>query len=147
MNILRQTSLLLTSLPRMAHRHGFGVQSPSDYELVRDVLFETSHHYYAYAEQGLTTPLQQQLFRIRNHFRGFNIVIIDQSGTEGRKRYNEALEHITPTTLIIIEHAHNHNAQLWCDAVKDQRTILTFDMGRRGLILFAPKRIKQNYIL
>lgn len=146
MNIQRQISLLLTALPRMAHRHGFGVQSPSDYELVRDVLFESAH-YYAYEEQGLTSHLDQQLYRIRNHFKHSDIIIIKETGAEAQLHFLHAMSHATPTTVIIIEHTHHHNATLWHTAVSDTRTVLTFDMGQRGLILFTPKRIKQNYLL
>lgn len=146
MNIQRQISLMLTALPRMAHRHGFGVQSPSDYELVRDVLFESAH-YYAYKEQGLTSHLDRQLYRIRNHYKNHDIVIIKETGAEAQQHFHHAMSHATPSTVIIIEHTHNQNASLWHSAASDSRTVLTFDMGQRGLILFTPKRIKQNYIL
>ena len=68
MNLRRTIHLLITSPARAIHRRGFGVQSPWAYELIRDVLFEPLP-YYAYREQNLTTPLQQQLYRIRNHYR------------------------------------------------------------------------------
>ena len=79
MNFRRTTHLILTALPRAIHRHGFGVQSPWAYELVRDVLYEPLP-YYAYQEQHLTTPLQQQLFRIRNHYRHQPLIVINEKG-------------------------------------------------------------------
>lgn len=142
----RTLAILFTLIPRAFHRHGFGVQSPSDYELVRDVLFE-SLPYYAYSEQGLTTPSQQQLFRIRNHFRNSPIVIIDSKGEQAACEFQNTIKAITPETVLIIEHINRANSKLWEQAVSDSRCILTFDMRKRGLILFTPKRIKQNYLL
>ena len=46
-----------------------------------------------------------------------------------------------------MEHTHNENASLWDDIVRDTRAIVTFDMGRRGMVTFDKKRIKQNDLL
>ncbi|MBQ0023170.1 MAG: hypothetical protein KBT29_08020 [Prevotellaceae bacterium] len=146
MNIRRTASLILTALPRAAHRRGFGVQSPWAYELVRDVLFEPLS-YYAYEEQGLTTKLERQLFRIRNHYRHHPIVIITDKGAAAAQHYETAMRTVTPDTVLIIEHTHDSNADLWQSIVLDPRTVITFDMGRRGMVIFDPKRIKQNYLL
>ena len=146
MNFRRTTHLILTALPRAIHRHGFGVQSPWAYELVRDVLYEPLP-YYAYQEQHLTTPLQQQLFRIRNHYLHQPLIVIDEKGQAALAKYEATLRNATPDTILIIEHTHDENATLWNVAVNDARTIVTFDMGRRGLVFFDKKRIKQNYLL
>ena len=143
MNLRRTTHLVLTALPRAIHRRGFGVQSPWAYELVRDVLFEPLQ-YYAYEEQHLTTRRQQQLFRIKNHYRHQPLVIIEDNA---RERYEEVLRNITPDTILIIENINNENAKLWNAIVKDPRAIVTFDMRHRGMVTFDPKRIKQNYLL
>lgn len=146
MNLRRTTHLLITALPRALHRHGFGVQSPWAYELIRDVLFEPLP-YYAYEEQKLTTPMQRQLFRIRNHYPGKPIIIIDDKGEEAIRQCEATLQGVTPDTLLIIEHIHNENAELWNHTVHDPRAIITFDMRQRGLVFFDKKRIKQNYLL
>ena len=146
MNLLRATHLFLTALPRAIHRRGFGVQSPWAYELVRDVLFE-SLPYYAYDEQGLNTPQERQLFRIRNHFKGQPIVVIEEKGEAATQQYEAAVQQATPDTVLIMEHIHNENADLWTQAVKDPRAIITFDMRKRGMVIFDPQRIKQNYLL
>lgn len=146
MNIKRKLSLIVTALPRAFHRQGFGVQSPSDYELVRDVLFEKLH-YYAYEELNLNSQLDRQMFRIKNRFRGMPIIIINTKSEDAKQQYLNALQSITPDTVMIMEHIDDENAALWSEAVKDSRTILTFDMRKRGLILFTAKRIKQNYNL
>ena len=146
MNLRRTTHLILTALPRAIHRHGFGIQSPWAYELVRDVLFE-SLPYYAYQEQRLTTPAQQQLFRIRNHYQHQPLVVIDRKGADASDCAEDAIRNATPDTILIIEHIHNENASLWEAIVNDPRTTVTFDMGRRGMAIFDKKRIKQNYLL
>ena len=146
MNLRRTISLILTAIPRAIHRRGFGVQSPWAYELVRDVLFE-SLPYYAYDEQNLSSPMQQQLFRIRNHFQGQPIVVIDEKGEKANQRGEEVLQTATPDTVLILEHINDENADLWTRMVDDPRTIITFDMRKRGMIIFDNKRIKQNYLL
>lgn len=143
MNLRRTTHLVLTALPRAIHRRGFGVQSPWAYELVRDVLFEPLQ-YYAYEEQHLTTRRQQQLFRIKNHYRHQPLVIIEDNA---RERYEEVLMNVTPDTILVIENINDENATLWDAVVKDPRAIVTFDMRHRGMVTFDPKRIKQNYLL
>jgi hypothetical protein len=146
MNLRRTISLILTAIPRAIHRRGFGVQSPWAYELVRDVLFE-SLPYYAYDEQKLSSPMQQQLFRIRNHFQGQPIVVIDEKGEKASQQCEEVLQTVTPDTVLILEHINDENADLWTRMVDDSRTIITFDMRKRGMIIFDNKRIKQNYLL
>lgn len=146
MNLRRTTHLLLTALPRAIHRRGYGVQSPWAYELIRDVLFE-SLHYYAYDEQGLNTPSERQLFRIRNHFKGHPIVVIEEKGEIATQQYESAVQKVTPDTVLVLEHIHDENADLWNSIVNDPRAIITFDMRKRGMVIFDPQRIKQNYLL
>lgn len=146
MNLRRRTHLLLTALPRAMHRRGFGVQSPWAYELVCDVLFERQA-YYAYKDYGLDTALERQLFRIRNHYRTQPLVVIDEKGFSAGERYERALERLTPDTVMVVEHIEDENAALWRDIVEDSRSVITFDMGRRGMVVFDNKRVKQNYLL
>lgn len=146
MNLRRTTHLIITALPRAIHRRGFGVQSPWAYELVRDVLFEPLQ-YYAYEEQHLTTRRQKQLFRIKNHYRNNPIIIINDKARVAAEQYEQALQHVTTDTILIIENINNENAKLWDFIVKDPRAIVTFDMRYRGMVTFDPKRIKQNYLL
>lgn len=146
MNLRRTTHLIMTALPRAIHRRGFGVQSPWAYELVRDVLFEPLQ-YYAYEEQHLVTRWQQQLFRIRNHYRHQPLIIIDDTSQAAVERYEQALQHVTSDTILIIENIDNENAKLWDAIVKDPRAIVTFDMRHRGMVTFDTRRIKQNYLL
>ena len=146
MNLRRQLHLFFSAPTRAIHRRGFGIQSPWAYELIRDVLFEPLP-YYAYEERHLTTHLQQQLFRIRNHYRHQPIVIIDEQATAAVQHYEEALRSLTPDTILILEHIDDANATLWHRIVNDPCAIITFDMRQRGMVVFDSKRIKQNYLL
>ena len=91
--------------------------------------------------------MQRQLFRIRNHYPGKTIIIIDDKGEEAIRQCEATLQGVTPDTLLIIEHIHDENAELWNHTVHDPRAIITFDMRQRGLVFFDKKRIKQNYLL
>lgn len=139
MSFARTLYNLRTALPRWWHRHGFGIQSPTDYELVRDVLFEPLH-YYAYDEQGLSSEADRQLYRIRL-WRPDTIIV------NCRADYDRALPNVSDTTVMVVEDISGSNGQLWQDILLDPQARVTFDMRRRGLILFDSKRIKQNYIL
>ena len=146
MNLRRSIHLFLTSLPRAIHRRGFGIQSPWAYELIRDVLFEPLH-YYAYKEQELNAPLERQIFRIRIHYKGHPIILIDEKGEAAAQHYEDAVQNITPDAVLIMEHINDENADLWTHIVNDPRAIITFDMRKRGMVIFDPQRIKQNYLL
>ncbi len=126
-------------MPRWWHRHGFGIQSPTDYELVRDVLFEPLH-YYAYNEQGLNNEADRQLYRIRLWQPDVLIVCSPAD-------YERALLSFSDNTVMVIEDISGSNEGLWQQVLLDPRARITFDMRHRGLILFDSKRIKQNYIL
>ena len=93
MNLRRSIHLFLTSLPRAIHRGGFGIQSPWAYELIRDVLFEPLH-YYAYKEQELNAPLERQIFRIRNHYKGHPIILIEEKGEAAAQQYEETVQQV-----------------------------------------------------
>lgn len=129
----------ITAIPRWWHRHGFGVQSPSDYALVRDVLFE-SLHYYAYKDQNLTDEWQRQLYRI--HLWNPNAVLVACD-----EEYDAVKSDATDATVIVVDGIDSTNAALWQRILSDERARVTFDMRRRGLVLFNSKRIKQNYLL
>lgn len=142
MNLRRTLYCALTYPQRLRHRWGFGVQSPWAYELVRDVFFEELS-YYAYEEQGLKTKSDRQLWRIRNRFRNSLVVLSDTACAE----YDKVADAAAPDTMLVVEKLNGINASLWEHVLNDPRATVTFDLGKRGVISFDPKRIKQNYIL
>ena len=142
MNLQRTLYILLTYPNRLRHRLGFGVQSPSDYELVRDVLFERLH-YYAYDDQHLTSASDRQLWRLRNRF-GADLQVISDDAS---RLYSQIAGTSTPRTMLVVEGIDDDNAALWNVILHDARATVTFDLADRGLVSFNPKRIKQNYTL
>lgn len=130
---------ILTAIPRWWHRKGFGVQSPSDYVLVRDVLFE-SLHYYAYDDQGLRSEADRQMYRIRLWRPDVQVVT-------SAEEYERVAGSADDATVVVVDDIAKSQSQLWRTILADERARVTFDMRFRGLILFNSKRIKQNYIL
>lgn len=130
---------IITAIPRWWHRKGFGVQSPSDYELVRDVLFEPLH-YYAYSDQGLRSEADRQMYRIRLWRPDVQVVT-------SAEEYERVASSADDATVVVVDDIARSRSQLWRTILADERARITFDMRFRGLILFNSKRIKQNYIL
>lgn len=127
---------------RYAHRHGFGIQSPWAYELVRDVLFE-KNAYYAYREQNLMDEYARLMFRIRNHFRSpWNIVEYEGNATTEINTSNYSAD-----TILIIKKDTPHNIEEWNKVVRSNDSAVTFDMKQCGIAFFDHKRAKQNYTL
>lgn len=136
---MRTLYIIRTAVPRWWHRHGFGIQSPSDYELVRDVLFEPLH-YYAYKEQGLRSAADRQMYRIR-------LWNPDVAVVRNEADYDKVRKSANNDTVATIEDISCGNERLWHRVLSDPQARVTFDMRYRGLVLFNTKRIKQNYIL
>ena len=139
MSLARTLYNIKTSVPRWWHRHGFGIQSPSDYELVRDVLFEPLP-YYAYKERGLRSAADRQMYRILLWHPDAQVI-------HREEEYDKLLLEATDETVATIEDISGKNERLWKRVLADPRARVTFDMRHRGLVLFNTKRIKQNYIL
>ncbi len=118
------------------------MHSPWAYELVRDVFFEKLH-YYAYEEQQLKTETERQLWRIKNRF-GSDLVVLSDSALN---EYEKVASTACPETILVLENIDGVNAEVWSRVLADSRATVTFDLMKRGVISFDPKRIKQNYIL
>lgn len=142
MNIGRNIHRTLTFIPRAWHRRGFGVQSPSDYELVRDVLCE-SLAYYAYEEQNLKTKTERLLYRLKLHYGDALVHEYDDANA----MYDSLAGAEDDKRVLWIANISTHNYSLWKRILKDPRARVTYDMGRTGLVSFDRKRIKQNYLL
>ncbi len=146
MNLLRYIQEIVTCVPRFWHRHGFGIHSPHDYELVKDVLYENLS-YYAYDEQNLVSSQDKQLYRIKLHFAERLVCIGSVSAKLAKETYEVYASSNDDTKVLVVESLNGSNYSLWKHILDDQRARVTFDMGKRGLVLFDRKRIKQNYLL
>lgn len=142
MYLLRYIQRLFTFIPRIWHRHGFGVHSPHDYELVKDVLFEKMA-YYAYEEQSIISKADRQMYRLKLRF-GDNLMY---SKADVDVLYEQLACSDDDGKALVIDNLSGCNYPLWLKILDDSRARVTFDMGNRGLVLFDRKRIKQNYLL
>ena len=163
-------------LSRLAHCRGFGIQSPTDYWLVRYVINE-HWPYYHYADVGqeddwLRRKMGHLYLRLAN-WRQPAVVVSDDYGeyfkagcqkTEVLKPVDfagETLElvrlnvedgvdaiynKVEERTVLVLE-GINRNKQLWRDIVGDERTGVTFDLYYCGIVMFDNKRTKQHYII
>ena len=164
---------ILVWLSRIGHCRGFGIQSPTDYWLVRYVINE-HWPYYQYAafeneEDWLTQKLGQLYFRLANWRQPKMIESDDyqeylQAGcrkaTFGDSSelirmtldgdYRQRLAHIYnkvyDDTVLIVEGLWQ-NRPFWKEIKTDERAVITFDLYYCGIVLFDKKRHKQNYII
>lgn len=164
---------LFVWLSRFNHSRGFGIQSPSDYWLVRYVINE-HWPYYQYEELGrnddwLTRKLGRLYFRLTN-WRQPTVIESDgyrdylQAGCK-RAVFGESSEMIRMTldgdyrhhlssiynkvmddSILIVE-GISRDADFWQELRDDERARVTFDLYYCGIVLFDKKRHKQNYII
>ena len=163
-------------LSRMTHCRGFGIQSPTDYWLVRYVINER-WPYYQYQQMGqgddwLTCKLGRLYFRLANWRQPETIVSQGfedylQAGCrkakvcadaermdlvrlplEGdyRQRLAKVMDGLDERSVLIVEGIWRDKA-FWRELVADGRTGVTFDLYYCGIVLFDKTRYKKNYIV
>ncbi|MBO4719400.1 MAG: hypothetical protein J5658_05955 [Prevotella sp.] len=160
-------------LRRITHCRGFGIQSPTDYWLVRYVINEHWPYYqYASFENGddwLTRKLGRLYFRMANWRQP---TVIDSDGYQNyfhagckkatfgdsselvrmtldgdyRQRLASIYNKVYDDTVLIVEGIWR-NRSFWKELRADERAVITFDLYYCGIVLFDKKRQKQNYII
>lgn len=169
-------------IQRWLHRYGFGIQSPWAYSLVRNVLFEPLR-YYAYDELKAKYPQcsrterkrNEQLFRIVNHFKPQEVMIIGNTNEATRDYLNaqrstinyqlstlnsQLLYYLAPSaplssipttlsdgTVLIVDDIRRTNRAAWKLLTDNSQVTAVFDMQYRGLLYCDAKRIRQTYLL
>jgi hypothetical protein len=164
---------LFVWLSRLTHSYGFGIQSPSDYWLVRYVINE-HWPYYQYEELGndddwLTKKLGRLYFRLANWRQptiiesdgyreymqaGCKHVVFGESSEmvrltlDGDYRRNLSLIYnkVLDDSILIVEGIRRDIA-FWHKMTEDERVRVSFDLYYCGIVLFDKKRHKQNYII
>ena len=161
-------------LRRVGHCRGFGVQSPSDYRLVRYVINE-HWPYYAYSQLGegddwLHRKIGRLLLRLSNWRQP--VVIIDQMGyayylkAGCRKaqvkadlgseiemaclpvdcRWEDLLRLCNDHTLIVVGNIWQMPSS-WQRICQQPEVRVSFDLYYCGILLFDQNRSKQHYII
>ena len=163
----------LVWVSRIGYCCGFGIQSPTDYWLVRYVINE-HWPYYQYDNLGenddwLTRKLGLLYFRIAN-WRQPRMIESDgyqeylQAGCrkaafgksseliqfslvgDYRSRLLYIYNKVEADTVLIVDCIRKDKA-FWCELKADERVRVTFDLYYCGIVLFDKKRQKQNYII
>ena len=171
--VIQRVRHVLVWLNRIGHCRGFGIQSPTDYWLVRYV-FNEHWPYYQYELLGdeddwLTRKLGLLYFRIAN-WRQPHVIESDsfmqylQAGCRDAKfgdsvelirlrlvgdchsRLTAIYNKVVDDTVLIVE-AIRKNRTFWREIVNDERTGVTFDLYYCGIVMFDKKRPKQIYLI
>lgn len=67
---------------------------------------------------------------------------------EYRNLYEFAIVNVDSSSLFILEDISSDEGRiLWDEVLSDERTAVTFDLGRVGLVFFDKRRCKQNFTL
>lgn len=170
MNRLRQAFVWLR---RIGHCRGFGIQSPTDYRFVRYVINE-HWPYYAYEELGpddrwLRRKLGLLYFRLVNELQpctvidktGFhdylqagcrkaqivdNADAVDMAIVPVKTDYRLLFTKCSDKSVVVIQDIWRA-PEYWHSIERDPRATVTFDLYYCGIVMFDPKRTKQNYIV
>lgn len=172
-DIVNQLKAVVLWLRRVGHCRGFGIQSPSDYWLVRYVINE-HWPYYQYETLGqnddwLTRKLGRLFFRIANWrqpaviesnaYREYlqagcrkavwgessELVVLSLEG-DWRSRLSYIYNKVSADSVLIVT-GLSKARDVWREIVNDERAVLTFDLYYCGIVLFDKKRDKKNYIV
>ena len=145
-------------LKRIGHCRGFGIQSPTDFAFVNDVIYERSP-YYAYSQlQGNKTD--RAMLRISNYAQPQHYVIAEGTppqriahlkagcrlATTGRTLYYNALPpHFADGDSIIITDICHQGRQLWqaLTGKRHQEHLIMFDMYYFGIAFVNKKRYSE----
>ena len=172
-DIANQLKAAAVWLRRIGHCRGFGIQSPSDYWLVRYVINE-HWPYYQYEILGhdddwLTRKLGRLCFRIANWRQpaviesnayhdylqagcrkavwgeSSELVVLSLEG-DWRSRLSYIYNKVSADSVLIVT-GLSKARNVWREIVNDERAVLTFDLYYCGIVLFDKKRNKKNYIV
>ena len=168
---------ILVWLSRLGHIKGFGIQSPTDFSFVNDVVNETSP-YYAYSEVGQDDPwLQRRLgrlyLRLANYWQPALIVdsrgygdylragcrkagvsdnvqqapLVDALLIVGPDEVTPELLHRCTDTTMLVVEDIATHKQQWKKVVQWPAATITYDLYYCGIATFNPQRAKQHYIV
>ena len=161
-------------LSRIHRCLGFGIQSPTDYQFVRSVVNE-HRPYYAYQWLGsddswLERKLGLLYFRIANwrqphHFidkakaspyiiagcrravpSAVNDGPVELAVVRDCSLAHQLLCHCDSQSVMIVEDLC-HQKEAWKELVKSTQVTISFDLYYCGILMFDPKRSKQQYII
>lgn len=162
-------------LSRIHRCRGFGIQSPTDYSFVRDIVNE-HYPYYAYSELGqkgtwLDRKVGQLFLRLANHLQPNTIVDLaggydnylkagcrhaiithDVDKTKGTSliitsagKMTDSLKAVCRPGSMLVIENISKNKSQWQEVVQWPQTTITFDLYYLGIATFDPARTPQHY--
>ena len=173
---MNQLTRLFVWLSRLHRCRGFGIQSPTDYWLVRYVLNE-HWPYYQYAALGngdnrLRRKLGLLYFRLANWRQPQTIVgsgytdywkagcrkatvtqdippVVELMFTDIGKadQLTAVLEGHTDERSVIVVEALWRNRSAWHRLASHERVSVAFDLYYCGILTFDPKKTKKHYVI
>jgi hypothetical protein len=163
----------LVWLSRIHRSLGFGIQSPSDYSFVRNVVNEHSM-YYAYDElqddDWLVQKLGRLYFRLANWRQpcvmlsdkyqkywlagcrkltfsdSIDRVELARITVEEQNAWEELLRKTDDDSVVVVEGIWR-NPNSWKNMIADDKAMTTFDLYYCGIVLFETKRYKKHYTI
>lgn len=160
-------------LRRIGHCRGFGIQSPTDYWIVRYVINE-HWPYYQYETLGrdddwLKRKIGRLCFRLANWLQPSVIESSDyraylQAGCKKavfgesselmvmplddgcQERLSYIYNKVSSQSVLVVTGIYKA-WELWQQIVDDERTGITFDLYYCGIVMFDKKRNKKNYMI
>lgn len=164
---------ILTWIRRIRHCRGFGIQSPTDYRFVRNVINEKCP-YHAYEElpagdDWLRRKLGKLYFRLANDRQPSNVIdkvgMMDyvQAGCKKARKvddvdevelaivpiaidYDRLLNRCGEQSIVVFQDIYKQ-MPLWHCIEYDRRVRVTFDLYYCGIVVFDSKRAPNNYIV
>ncbi|MBR1840215.1 MAG: hypothetical protein IJ782_06515 [Prevotella sp.] len=144
---------LQKKIARWWQGQGFGIQSRSDYEYLKDVIRE-SLPYYAYDD--IKSDGARLIYRICNHDRKRHVAMVGPFTAEeltaaekalgSRPERADTLTHLHGRQTVIVGDIRHTGKELWSLALGSPHAI-TWDMGDKGLIRFVEGRYEEHYCI
>ena len=173
--MIRRIRYYIAKMTRLHHSRGFGVQSPTDFSFVREVINERSD-YYQYNEieeesDSLVKKLGRLYFRIANWRQpavietygyekylhggcksasfGKSSEMICMSVTNDSDGILKVMDRADDSTVLIVEgiHSNNMSMQIWKKILADERARVCYDLYLCGIVMFDKRRYKIDYII
>lgn len=173
MSIAGRLKAAIVWLRRIGHCRGFGIQSPTDYWMVRYVINE-HWPYYQYETLGrnddwLTRKMGRLCFRLANWlqpsvvesndyrdylqagcqkttFGDSSELVVMPLENDSQDRLSYIYNKVSPQSVLVVT-GISKAKKLWRQIVDDERTGITFDLYYCGIVMFDKKRSKKNYII
>ena len=150
----------LVFLRRISHCAGFGIQSPTDYAFVREVIYERGR-YSRYADLDaaflgagrMERKLARLLLRVSNHAQASDIAVQDgmpeilrcalRLGC-GKSRLLRYRRDAGPAPLTVFHDIRKAGREEW-EVMISQQHVVAYDLHYIGLAFYQEKRYSESY--